>query len=231
MSSAKIVLYVISVVILLLTGSVYFSDKNTSSRKLAAMLENDAADPDIILAYLSHHQHDVDSHYDNALQLIALQSSKHLNEVINYYTHGSFILNVSTADKILEQLPSDSTAINHAAGRIYATQEFGRYDPAKATQHLGYAALRGNKDAAETLSIIYTQSDCLVEAITWAKVANSRDTTSECTKLPVDMQRLNDNEWDAVVHNEQALEIAAKNNTVPLLKYSSRCTLIPQPKQ
>jgi len=225
MSSIKIVLYIISVTILLLTSSIYFSEKNSSERKFLNMLKNNALDSEIIWNYLSHHQHKIDSYYDTALQLAALDNIKYLHEVIYYYTHGSFILNVSTANRILQQLPSSSTAINHAAGRIYSTHEFGHYNLNQAAHHLEYAALTGDKNAAETLSIIYAESACLVEAVTWAKVANSRDLSSECSKLPVDVNRLSNEEWDAVIYNEEALEKSIKNNSIASLKYSSDCTL------
>lgn len=219
------------VVVFLLAGaiayalSIYYSDKNRSERAYQAMLASGQTELAVIQNYLDHHSQKTDDEYDYALRLAAALDSRYLDKVIDYYTSGRLILDTATADIILQQLPSDSIKTNYAAGRIYATNEFNRYHPRKAIKHLEYAALRGDYNAAASLSKIFTQYKCYVGAITWARQANKRDVSSECTQLPVNMNRLNEDEVDATVYNEQEFEIAEREKRLPVLKYARACKL------
>ena len=223
--SFKIILYALFITTIIYTASIYYSDKNISEREYTTMLAHGDMDISVIENYMTHHQHAVDWEYDQALRLALLLDKKYLNEVVNYYSNGTLRLDIDTANFILQQLPSESIAINQVAGRILATNEFSHYDPFRAVKYLEFAALRGDKNAAETLSQLYTQAECYIEAITWAKVANTRDLSSECTQLPIDVNLLNEKQWDAVLYNEQELESSAKNNNIAKLKYSANCTL------
>lgn len=205
--------------------SIYFSGINSSERNFNAMLISGKSDLKIIENYLKHHNQVTSSDYDKALQLVAQLDEKYLEQVIHYYSTGSLILNTSTADLILQKLPSESSNINFAAGRIYATKEFNQYKPKKAVIHLEYAALRGNKNAAAPLSKIYSRSNCYIEAITWAKQANKRGSSSECTQLPINVNLLSEKQWSAVLYNEDELESANKANRLPILHYSDTCII------
>ncbi|MDH5573749.1 MAG: hypothetical protein OEY89_18435 [Gammaproteobacteria bacterium] len=220
--------YGIYILLLCLSGyvlSVYYSDKRVSERDFSAMLASGHNDLVIIENYLKHHNQFTDVDYDQALRIAASLDAKYLDEIIHYYTIGNLVLRTSTAELILQQLPSDSIQLNYAAGRIYASSEFNQYRPKKAVKHLEYAALRGDKNSAATLSEMYTQASCYIEAITWAKQANKRATSSECTQLPVNINLLKPRQLDAVFHNEDELEAAEKNNRLPVLHYSEHCAL------
>ena len=206
-------------------ASVYYSDKNISEREYATMLAHGDMNIMIIENYMTHHNHDIDWKYDQALRLALLLDKKHLAEIINYYSNGTLRLDIDTANIILQQLPSNSIAINHVVGKILASNEFSQYNPVQAVKHLEYAALRDDKNAAETLSQLYTQAECYIEAITWAKAANKRALSSECTQLPIDVNLLSEEQWDAVLYNEKALEYSYKNKLAAKLKYSTNCRL------
>lgn len=203
----------------------YFSDKKISERDFLHMLDSETTDLDTIDNYLQHHGEITSLHYVNALQLAANLDSAYLDKVIDYYTTGRLILKTDTARLILQQLPSDAVNINHAAGNIYATNEFQLYDPQKATQYLEFAALRGDRNAAASLTSLYTNASCYIEAITWARVANRRDSSSECSQLPVDINLLSDEELDATIENEKELSRAVTENRLPELHYSKNCSL------
>jgi len=221
----KTILYSLVISSFIFITLIYYSDKNISEREYSTMLDRGDMDIIVIENYMAHHQHAVDWEYDQALRLALLLDKKYLNEVVDYYSNGTLRLDIDTANFILQQLPSESIAINHVAGRILASNEFSQHDPFRAVKYLEYSALRDDKNAAETLSQLYTQAECYIEAITWAKIANKRSLSSECTQLPIDVNLLNEEQWDAVLYNEKALEAAGKNNHVAKLKYSANCTL------
>lgn len=211
--------------LLVVAVSYYLSDKKTSERDYFSMIHQDIIKLETIQNYLTHHNHATDWEYDQALRLALQQDLEYLPEILEHYTNGTLRLDTATANIIIQQLPSDSILINYAAGRIFSSDEFGHYNARKATIHLEYASLRGDKNAAEILSQLYTRKECYVEAITWAKVANSRDISSECTGLPVDVNLLTEQQWDDVLYNEEALLQARKNKLIAKLKYSQQCEL------
>ena len=208
------------------TLSDYYSDRRTSQRELIAMFESANTNLTIIENYLKHHNQETDSDYDKALHLAAELDTKYLNEIVDYYSIGNLILNTSAAHLILQQLPSESINLNYTAGRIYSSSEFSRYDPLKAVEHLKYAALRGSANAAASLSEIYTKSNCYIEAITWAKQANKRALTTVCSQLPVNVDLLNEEQWSAVIYNEDELITAERDKRLPELRYSENCNII-----
>jgi hypothetical protein len=61
--------------------------------------------------------------------------------------------------------------------------------------------------------------------VTWAREANKRDISSECTQLPVNMNLLNAAELQATVYNETELDMAKDEKRLPVLRYSTRCEL------
>ena len=221
----KRILLVLSFGIIIYGISVYFSGSNVSQRDFDAMLSANKTDLTIIENYLNHHNQKTDIDYDKALLLAASLNNHYLQKVIDSFSAGNILLNTSTADLIIKQLPSSSTAHNYAAGRIFATNEFNHYQPEKAVKHLEYAALRGSRNAAATLTTLYAGANCYVEAITWAREANKRDVSSECTQLPVNINSLNEEQLGLIAYNEIELEIAAKENRLPELRYSSDCKL------
>jgi len=221
---ASFFIIVVSVLVYIL--SVYYSDKNISEREFSAMLESGNYDLAIIDNYLDHHDQRIDAGVDKAIQIAATLDSKYLDLIAHYYAIGNLLINTTTANLVIRNLPSVSTELNYTAGRIYATNEFNHKNLQKAVKHLEYAALRGNKNAAADLSNIYTQASCYIEAITWAKEANKRSTSSECTKLPVNINRLSPEEWRSVIYNEEELETAKAGNRLPSLRYSEQCDLI-----
>ena len=223
--SLKNTLYILILCLVTYGLSIYYSGKNTSERDYTAMLASGKRDLAIIESYLKHHHQETDVLYDKALSLAAELDVKHLDEIIHYYSIGNLVLDTSSANLILKQLPSDSVPMNYAAGRIYSTNEYNHYNPQKAVTHLEYAALRGDRNAAATLTEIYTRSHCYVEAVTWAKEANKRDTSSECTKLPVNINLLNEKQYDAVLFNEDELDAAQKSERLPNLRYSDQCVI------
>lgn len=206
--------------------SIYFSDKNVSERELVSMLRSGNEDILVLRKYLNHHDQKVDVDYDRALMIAAKLDQKYLDKAIQYYVTGQLILNVSTANYILEKIPSDSIHENYAAGRIYSTNEFGRYDIDKAVLHLQYSAMRRDKNAAADLSRIYSRYNCYVEAITWAREANKRESISKCTELPVNIDLLSGEDFSATIYNEKELVRAKKDHRVPILKSSQQCIFI-----
>ena len=214
--------------ILVYSLSIYYSDKNISERKFSAMLDSGNYDLKIIDNYLSHHDQKTDSGVDTAIQIAATLDDKYLDLIAHYYAIGNLLINTTTANLILRNLPSVSVELNYAAGRIYASNEFNHQNLIKAVEHLEYAALRGNKNAAAELSMIYTKASCYIEAITWAKVANKRSSSSECTKLPVNINLLSDKEWENVIYNEEELETAEAANRISVLRYSELCKIVEQ---
>ena len=206
--------------------SIYYSDKKVSERELVSMLRSGDEDIIILRKYLNHHDQKVDSDYDKALMIAAKLDQKYLDKAIQYYVAGQLILDVSTANIILEKLPSDSIRENYAAGRIYSTDEFEKYDLDKAVLHLQYSAMRRDKNAAADLSIMYSRYNCYVEAITWAREANKRGSSSKCTELPVNINLLSDEEFRATIYNEEELEKSKKDNRMPILKSSKQCRII-----
>lgn len=203
----------------------FYSDKYASERAFNAMLDSGHYELSTIKAYLEHHNQKTDVDYDRALRLAARFDAGYLKTVTELYANGRIILDTTTADLILQQLPAESIQLNEAAGRIYATNEFNRYDPRKAVEHLEFAALRGDNNAAASLSQIFTRHNCYVGAVTWAREANKRDISSECTQLPVNMNLLNAQELEATVYNENELDMAGEENRLPVLHYSTRCEL------
>ena len=191
------------------------------------MLDSGNHELSVLKKYLDHHNQKTDPDYDMALRLAARLDAAYLQTLTEYYANGLILLDTATAELILQQLPSESIHANQAAGRIYATREFNKYNPRKAVEHLEYAALRGDNNAAASLSRIYTQHNCYGGAITWAREANKRDLSSECTQLPVDMNLLNGDELDATVYNETELDRADAEKRLPVLRYSNRCELRP----
>ena len=228
MPLTRIIFVSLFLLMLVFSALFYFSDKNISERKYNEMIEHGGNNIEIIKNYMSHLQHDLDWEYDQALRLAVSMDISYLDEIIDYYANGTFRLDTTTADIILKQLPSKSILINYVVGRIYSTNEFGHHNPVKSVIHLEFAALKGDKNAAEVLSQHYTHAECHIEAITWAKVANSRNLSSECTQLPIDVNLLTEQQWDAVLYNEDALDIAGKNNTMAKLKYSEQCSIAPK---
>ena len=113
--------------------SIYYSDKKVSERELVSMLRSGDEDIIILRKYLNHHDQKVDANYDKALMIAAKLDQKYLDKAIQYYVAGQLILDVSTANIILEKLPSDSIRENYAAGRIYSTDEFEKYDLDKSS--------------------------------------------------------------------------------------------------
>ncbi len=208
--------------------SLYYSDRRVSERDYRQMLASGEIELSVIENYLQHHEPVIDSMYNQAVQLAASQDPKHLDLVIDYYTTGRLILKTSTAQLILDRLPSTSIKINHAAGKIYATEEFNLYDPVKAVQLLEYAALRGDWNAAASLAKLYAKASCHVGAVTWAREANRRDITSECSSLPVNINLLSEDELDAATDNEIELARAEKEKRLPLLRYSGSCDIRPE---
>ena len=152
-------------------------------------------------------------------------NSSYLKKIIKYYADGSFSLSLDAANKIILSMPSDSVETNLSAGRIHSTDEFGLLDLKKSVKYLEFSALRGNKNAAEYLAVIYKKSECLVEAVTWSKIANTRDTVSECGKIIVDINRLNEDEWDSVLYNVDIIRDSYQSNIIANLKYSVNCDL------
>lgn len=224
MSFKKIIL-LLDVVFIVYLASVYFSDKKTSERNFNNMLITGNIDISIIENYIKHNPQYEGEYFNKAMLLAAELDDKYLDKLITLYSRGEILLTTSTAKLILNKLPSDSININYVAGRIYSSNEFNEYNPQKAVKLLNYAALRDNKNAAEILSQIYTQSNCYIEAITWAKQANKRGISSECTELPVNVNLLTDDEWDAVVYNEDEIESAIKSKRLPKLRYSDKCII------
>ena len=206
--------------------SDYYSDRSTSQRELSAMYESGDINLAVLENYLNYHHQETDTDFDKALHLAAELDTKYLEDIVDYYSKGNLILNTSAAQLIIQQLPSESINLNYTAGRIYSSNEFSRYDPLKAVEHLEYAALRGSGNAAASLSEIYTKSNCYIEAITWAKQANKRIITSVCTELPVNVELLNEDQWNAVVHNEDELITAENEKRLPVLRYSNNCNII-----
>lgn len=225
MLSIKNFLYILILCVLVIAACYYLSDKKTSERDYFSMIHQGNIKLETIHNYLTHHNHSTDWEYDQALRLAIKQDIKYLPEILEHYNNGSLRLDTATANIIIQQLPSDSKVINYAAGRIFSSNEYGHFDVIKATAHLEYASLRGDKNAAEILFQLYSEKECYVEAITWAKVANSRDISSECTQLPVDVNLLTEQQWDDVLYNEEELEQARKNNRIAKLKYSKQCEL------
>lgn len=224
--SLKIILStILSICILTVSFSYYYSDKNTSQRDFVHMLNTHTTDLQIIRNYLKHHEQDNSLLYLNAIQLAANLDNSYLDSVLDYYTTGRLILKTDTARLITSKLPSDSVKLNHAAGNIYATHEFQLYNPSKAVKHLEYAALRGDTNAAATLANVYANAKCYIEAITWARVANKRDNSSDCSRLPVNINILSDEELDATIKNENELARADRENRLPLLIYSKYCSI------
>ena len=203
--------------------SVYYSDKNVSEREYSAMLESANYDLAIIDNYLAHHDQRIDEGVDTAIQIGATLDTRYLDLIAHYYAIGNLLINTTTANLIIQNLPSTSIELNYSAGRIYASNEFNHHNLQKAVEHLEYAALRGNKNAAADLSKIYTQASCNIEAITWAREANKRSTSSECTKLPIDINQLSAEQWSSVIYNEEELETAQADNRLPNLRYSQQC--------
>lgn len=206
--------------------AVYSSDKNISEREFSAMLDSGNYDLTIIDNYLNHHDQRTDTGVDQAIQIAATLDAKYLDLIAHYYAIGNLLINTSTANLVIQNLPSTSVEFNYTAGRIYASNEFNHQNLQKAVKHLEYAALRGNKNAAADLSAIYTQASCYTEAITWAKQANKRNTSSKCSQLPVNINLLNQEEWRDVLYNEEELETASASNRLPILRYSEQCSLI-----
>jgi len=206
-------------------GMYYFSSKNTSERQLNNMLEMGDVDIEILKSYLDTHDYLVDWQYDKALNIAALVDDSYLKQIIKYYADGSFSLSLDAANRIITSLPSDSIETNLSAGRIYSTDEFGLLDLKKSVKYLELSALRGSKDAAEYLAVIYKKSECLVEAATWSKIANTRKTISECGKIIVDINRLNEGEWDSVLYNVDAIRDSYQSNIIANIKYSANCDL------
>ena len=189
------------------------------------MLDSGNYDLDIIDNYLNHHDQRTDAEYDNAIQLAATLDAKYLDQIAHYYAIGNLLINTSTANLFLQNLPSESIEFNYTAGRIYASNEFNHYNLKIAVKYLEYAALRGIKNAAADLSMIYTEANCYIEAITWAKQANKRSTSSECTKLPVNINLLSEKQWKDVLYNEEEFEAAEASNRLPVLRYSEQCNI------
>lgn len=222
----KTTLFILISGVLVYTLSVYYSDKNISEREYSEMLDSGNNDLVIIDNYLNHHDQRTDEGYDKAIQLAAMLDIKYLDQVAHYYAIGNLLINTSTANLVIQNLPSGSIELNYTAGRIYASNEFNLHDPEKAVNYLEYAALRGHKNAAADLSMIYTRSKCYIEAITWAKQANKRSTSSECTKLPININLLSQQQWRDVLYNEKELEAAEASNRLPVIRYSEHCNII-----
>lgn len=223
--SLKSSLLILAFCILAYSLSVFYSAKNRSERDFNAMLDSGSNNLSVIENFLKQHNQKTDLDYDKALQLAASLDAKYLDEIIHYYAIGNLIFDTKTARIILRQIPSDSVKLNYAAGQIYASNEFNLHNPHKAVTHLEFAAMRGDRNAAASLSKMYTQSNCYIEAITWAKQANKRASSSECTKLPVNINLLSEKQYDAVIYNEDELKAAEKNNRLPELHYSEQCPL------
>jgi len=219
------------IVLLLITGAIvfglsfFYSDKYVAEREFNTMVDSGHYQLATIEKYLAQHNQKTDENYDKALRLAAGLDSTYLKRVTELYAKGLIILDTATADRILQQLPSDSIAANQAAGQIYATNEFNHYDPRKAVKYLEFAALRGDYNAAASLSKIFTQHNCYVGAITWAREANKRDIISECTQMPVDMNQLCAEDLQATVYNENELDMARDEKRLPVLRYSKQCPL------
>lgn len=224
----KAVFLSIIISVFVYTLAVYNSDKNRSEREFSSMLDTGHYDLTIIDNYLKHHDQRTDAGVDTAIQIAATLDSKYLAQIAHYYAIGNLLINTTTANLIIQNLPSKSIELNYTAGRIYASDEFNHKNLKKAVQHLEYAALRGNKNAAADLTRIYTEANCYIEAITWAKEANKRKTSSECTKLPVNINLLSDKQWKKVIYNEQELEKAKADQRLPALMYSEQCDFIEQ---
>lgn len=190
------------------------------------MLDSGNYDLTIIDNYLEHHDQRTDEGFDQAIQIAASLDAKYLELVAHYYAIGNLLINTATANLVIQNMPSESIELNYTAGRIYASNEFNHQNLQKAVELMEYAALRGSKNAAADLSAIYTQASCYVEAITWAKVANKRSITSECTKLPININLLSEEEWKKVIYNEDELESATASNRLPVLRYSEQCFVI-----
>lgn len=205
--------------------TVYYSDRNVSERDFSTMLDSAIYDLEIIDKYLDHHDQKTDTDYDKAIQLAARLDSKYLDKIAHYYAIGNLLITTSTADLFIQNLPSESIEFNYTVGRIYASEEFNQKNLQKAVEYLEYAALRGNKNAAADLSMLYTQYNCYIEAITWAKQANKRDNSSECSKLPVNINLLSDQQWRDVLFNEEELAAAEASNRLPVLHYSQQCII------
>jgi|GEM_PF-5811060 len=214
---------IISIFAYALSG--YYSDRSTSQRELSAMYESGDINLAILENYLNHHNQETDTDFDKALHLAAELDTKYLEDMVDYYSKGNLVLNTSAAHHILQQLPSESINLNYTAGRIYSSNEFNRHEPLKAVKHLEFAALRGNGNAAASLSEIYTKSNCYIEAITWAKQANKRILTTVCNQLPVNVELLNEEQWSAVIHNEEELITAEREKRLPELRYSENCKI------
>jgi hypothetical protein len=223
--SVKTSLYILIFFLFTYLLSIYYSGKNTSEREFSTMIESGNNDLAILENYLNHHDQKIDLNYDKALALAANLDVKYLDELIHYYTIGNLVLTTSSAELILQQLPSESIQLNYAAGRIYASREFNHYIPHKATRHLEYAAIRGDKNAAAIISELYALANCNAEAISWAKQANKQGARSDCAKLPVDIDQLNDKQLDIVIYNENEFEAAKKASRLPELHYSDACVL------
>ena len=206
--------------------TVYYSDKNVSEREFSHMLDSEKYDLKVIDNYLNHHDQAIDEDFDKAIQIAATLDAKYLDLIAHYYAIGNLVINTSTANLVLQHLPTESIELNYTAGRIYASNEFNHQNLKKAIKHIEYAALRGNKNAAADLSMIYTQANCYIEAITWAKQANKRSISTECTKLPVNINLLSEEEWKSVIYNEEELETAEAHNRLPVLRYSEQCNII-----
>jgi hypothetical protein len=220
-----------TVILILIAGAIayglsaFYSDKYVSEREFNAMLDSGHHELAIIKNYLDHHNQKTDLNYDTALRLAARYDAGYLQTVTEHYANGLILLDTATAALILQQLPSESLATNQAAGRIYLTNEFNQYNPRKAVEHLEFAALQGDLNAAASLAKIFTQHNCYVGAVTWAREANKRDISSECTQLPVNMNLLNAAELQATVYNETELDMAKDEKRLPVLRYSTRCEL------
>lgn len=221
----KYVFILITSLLLGSSGAFYFSDENISERQLNAMLETGEMNIEILNSYLDSHDYETDWQYDKALNLAALISEKRLAQLTQYYADGSFQLTMKTANKIINSLPSDSVNMNLSAGRIFLTDEFGMRNLKKSVSHLEYAALRGNQNAAEYLALMYKDANCLSEAATWSKIANTRKTISECGQIIVDVNLLNSEEWDAVLYNVDAIRDSYKTGTIASLKHPGTCSL------
>lgn len=220
----KTVYFIITAIAFVSFLSLFYSGKAISERNFRNMLENNEIKLDVIDDYLAHHEQRTDEGVDLALQLAATMDTQYLDPIAHYYSIGNMLINMSTAKLFIQNLPSESIDYNYTVGRIYSSKEFNQYNPDKAVMHLDYAALRGNLNAAADLSKLYTEASCYVEAITWAKQANKKANRSECTKLPVNINLLSDEQWQDVIFNEEELEAAKSQNRLPKLRYSDQCS-------
>lgn len=204
---------------------LYYSPANRVERNYAAMKQEGRLDLAVLEAYIQLHEPLDDVEYNRALNQASMLDDRYLQKVVERYSKGSFILFTDTAERILSKLPSESVELNLVAGRIYETEEFGLQNFQKAARHLSYAALRGNDASAKHLAKVYLKSNCPVEAATWASVVNANEDASACERMPIDVNRFSEAEWNSVLVNSDRLLQARASGEVVDIEFQTDCPL------